>query len=484
MNIRVNSVSPNSPSVSFKGLTRQMNKHTFIDGQKDIKAVINQHAGKSLIVGQLPKFILNKLPKINRAECIKELYGAFAQVATELREFDETKAKSVDEIQKRRMKSTKEILQNAFLKYKILYPWDVEDFDIRYLGKGGKGAGYKIEGLRSPDADEDEYIIKVYHMKEGKNWQPYKSHGCYAEINSASYWMNQVGFNSQRGKFFFGDMDAAYMVSKYVDDDTRLPKQNIDPYHYGLKCTDENAAMKHNVCKGYSFDWGGVRVVNRLKNESKTARKIAALIKNTPDIYKEQEWNKLFYADKKYDKTQKYAALAMSIKHMPRKEYYIDKCLELNNAYVNRGLSYVLKYLPYIEAKTYFEKLVQTDDVTTQVILFNEIPLLAMKHRDEGIKDDLQTMRSQILPDRIKAYYDISEKYALPDAIEHLASFAHLLPDNCFREYYSRLASIDNYALKDRLIYKLSNVSSRHSSFCKKLLEEKVFEPELKERLK
>ena len=107
-----------------------------------------------------------------------------------------------------------------------------------------------------------------------------------------------------------------------------------------------------------------------------------------------------------------------------------------------------------------------------------------MKHRDEGIKDDLQTRRSQILPDRIKAYYDISEKYALPDVIEHLASFVHLLPDNCFREYYSRLASIDNYALKDRLIYKLPNVSLSHTSFCNKLLKEKVLEPELKERLK
>lgn len=467
-------------TVSFHGLTKQMKKHTYIDGQKDIKEIVKQHEGRSLIVGQIPAFIQAKFPPEKREECIREFYETFDRITEELRNFDETKVYTVDEITKRRNNSTKELWANLLHKYKLAYPWD--DVDIEYLGKGGKGAGYKLAGLRSPDFNEDEYVIKVYHVLEGKDWQPFKSHGCYAETNSAAYWMNNVGYETNRGKFFFGSLKSGYMVIKYVDDDVRLPKHNIDPYHYGLKCTDEDLMKKHNICKGYSFDWGGVRVINRIKNSSKTALKVSNHIKNTPDIYKRQEWYRLF-ASKRYDKSRKNAGLAMSIKYMPDKERYIDVCIALNDPLVDRGLAYVLKYLPYDKSVEYFEKLVQTEDAITQVILFNEIPLLAMKHRDDNVKDDLQTLRSEILPSRIQTYYDIAEKYAMPESIEHLASFLHLLPKDRFRVYYRRLAHIDNDALHDRLIYKLPNVESEDKNFAIKQIANNVKNENLKKKL-
>lgn len=87
-------------TVSFTGLTRQMNKRTYIDGQKDIKEIVKQHEGRSLIVGQLPDFIMAKLPKENRREAIQEFYDTFDQISKELREFDETKVYTIDEITK------------------------------------------------------------------------------------------------------------------------------------------------------------------------------------------------------------------------------------------------------------------------------------------------------------------------------------------------------------------------------------------------
>lgn len=116
--------------------------------------------------------------------------------------------------------------------------------------------------------------------------------------------MNNAGFETQRGKFFFGDLKTGYMFIKYVDDDIRLPQKIIDPYTLGLKCTDEDLLKKHNVCKNYSFDWGGVRVVNRIKNESKIARYVQDKIKNTDNKYKKQEWEKLF-VNNKIEKSQK-----------------------------------------------------------------------------------------------------------------------------------------------------------------------------------
>ncbi len=480
-NVRFNNQYYCSDNVCFSGITKQMSGHTYIDGQKDIKKIVKEHENRNLILGQIPDFIQAKFPPDRHEECIKEFYDVFGQIVTELRDFDETKVFSIDEIKKRRKNSTKDLYVNLLQKYNLVSPWD--DVDIEYLDKGGKGAGYKLTGLRNPNFDEDEYVLKVYHLIEGRNWQPYKSHGNYAENNSAAYWMKNVGYDTQRGKYLFGDLKTGYMVIKYVDDDVRLPKRNINPYEYGLKCTDENADKKHNVCKNYSFDWGGVRVINRIKNESKTARKIYNTIKYTDDKYKIQEWYRLL-ASKKYDNSQKNAGLAMAIKHLPGdKTDYIDECIRLNDPYVDRALAYVLKYLSFNDAIKYFEKLVKTDDDITQVILFNEIPLLCMKHRDDNIKDDLQTVRSEILPHRVKAYYDIAEKYALPGSIEHLASFLHLLPKEQFRTYYKRLVTIDNNALHDRLIYKLPNVEPENRFFAMYQIAQNVKDDKLKKEL-
>ena len=472
----------NNDVISFGGLTKKLSKCTYIDGQKDIEPFADKRIkeGKSLVSGQIPEFIQAKFPKDKREECIKEFYEVFDKITEELRNFDETKVGSIEEITKRRNNSTQKLLKDLLVKYKLAYQWD--DVDLEYLGKGGKGAGYKIVGLRNPDESEDEYVIKVYHLIKGPDWQPYKSHGCYAETNSAVYWMKQAGFETQRGKYLFGNMSTGYMVIKYVDDDVRLPAKFVDPYFLGLKCTDEDLKKKHNTCKGYSYDWGGVRVVNRLKNGSKTARYVADKIKNTPEKYREQEWWRLFY-DTKLDKSQKNAGLAMSIKHMPNKNQYIEECMSLNDPIVDRGLAYVLKYLPYNDAILYFNDLVRTKDVVTQIILFNEIPLLAMKHRDENVKDDLQTMRSEILPARIKRYYDISARFALPESIEHLASFVHLLPKDKFCEYYLNLAKTNNTALHDRMIYKLSNVENENKEFAYRTLYNNIKDKQLKRKI-
>lgn len=473
----------NSQTIPFEGMTKKLKKHTWIDGQKDIKPFVDERIqnGKSTMVGQLPKFMLEKLPIENRKEAIMDIYNTFSEITEELRNFDETKVYSLDEIQKRRNKSTVEKYEKMMRKYNFIGKWD--DADLEYLGKGGKGAAYKLVGLRDKDNfDDDEFVIKVFHVVEGENWQYSKSHGCYAELNSAAYWMNTVGADTNRGKFYFGDLKSGYMINKYIDEDVRLPKRVIDPYQYGLKCTDEDAAKKHNVCKGYSYDWGGVRVVNRLKNGDKYARKILETIKKTPERYRTQKWLDI-YDEKVSNYDSRNAGLAMAIKHMPDKLFCFDKCMQKRSQKVDQGLAYALKYLPYEYASEYFEKLVQTNDVTTQIVLFNEIPLLAMKHRDENLKDDLQTMRSEILPTRVAKYYDIAEKYALPESIEHLASFLHLLPKDKFRSYYRRLAGIDNYDLHDRMLYKFSSVEPANRYWAALALAKNVTDPRLEKRL-
>ena len=140
------SLKEKQSSPSFVGLTKRMKKKTYIDGQKDIKEFVDKRKDKSLMVGKLPGFMFAKLPADKKEEAIKEIYDAFDIVSNDLRDFDESKVYTIDEITKRRNKSTVETLENVLRKYNILGRWD--DFDIVYLGKGGKGAGYKLEGLR------------------------------------------------------------------------------------------------------------------------------------------------------------------------------------------------------------------------------------------------------------------------------------------------------------------------------------------------
>ena len=86
---------------------------------------------------------------------------------------------------------------------------------------------------------------------------------------------------------------------------------SIDEYDEGIKLTDEvKDNFGHNKIFGYSIDPGGVRVVNRVKNESRIAKHILLKIKNTPKRYQEQEWYKLLN-NKTIDKRQKEAGLAI-----------------------------------------------------------------------------------------------------------------------------------------------------------------------------
>ena len=88
-------------------------------------------------------------------------------------------------------------------------------------------------------------------------------------------------------------MRSGYIVSKFLDEDVRLPKRIVPEYKYGIKCTDEEKdgpVVGYNRIKGYNYDYGGMRVVNRLKNSDKIARKTLEIIKNTPPEKRVNVW--------------------------------------------------------------------------------------------------------------------------------------------------------------------------------------------------
>lgn len=499
VSVYISSINANqykSSNPQFTGLTKVFKNKIFIDGQKDIDEILKKHPTSRQVVGQLPAYIFNKLPMENRAAAIKEILFIFDKVTEIIRDFEPNSQASIDEIQNRRPVFANELLTEVFKKHKVINSYD--DIDLQYINAGGKGKVFKLNGLRDYKND-DEYVIKVFHQIKSKDWQPFKSHGCYAEINNGIYWRNHEGFDTHRGKFFFGSFASGYIVSKFIDEDTCLPKRIVPEYKYGIKCTDEEKEgplTGYNRTKGYNYDYGGMRVVNRLKNADKVARQYLEKMRTMPEhrrgLFWEQEFKRLYNKNlagkpeinRDGRDVSEAAGLALGIKYLQNKTYYIDKCLTLNLPKVNQALAYVLKYLTHKEGLEYFEKLVQTDDEITQVILFNEIPLLAKrKSKTVEIKDDINASLEEIIPDRIYKYYKISEKYALPSTIEHLASFIHLLPNDNIPAQHLKLANEDNDALYDRMIWKFHFLPREYYDILALNLSYKIKNPVLQQKL-
>lgn len=451
---------------NFTGITKAMSRSVFIDGKKDISILLSKYPkGKDTHINELPPVIFNALPKNDRISAIKEFIAIFDNIANEIRAFKPSIVTNRDEYVNKRPRSVVEKLKKIFQKYNLLE--NPENFDFVYIGEGEYKKAFRIVGVRDPKTKE-ELCYKIFHVVDkSPEWHKYKSHGNFAEINISAYWHKHVGQETQRGKIYFGDINNGYLIDRYVDETTAFPKKNINEYDYGIKITDEFQGFSgHNKLQGYSIDPGGSRVVNRIKNQSKTARYVKQKIEKLPVKERIVEWYRMFYHGEKLDKTQKYAGLALAIKdvNVKDKSGLVDLCLGCNEPLVDQGLAYVLKYLPEEYSKKYFEILLKRKDPVTQTVLLNEIPLLSKK-RILVRKDDLDVPRGEIDPNGIEECYNLAQKYVIPEVEEHLASYIHLLPKDKILPEAENLILKHDYNINDRLLHKIKFVKDEEFPF-------------------
>ncbi|MCI1274381.1 MAG: hypothetical protein LKG27_08140 [Clostridiaceae bacterium] len=465
----VSPIQNNYSSPNFTGITKLMKRSVFIDGKKDISAILQKRGDKNTYINELPPVIFYALPKENRPNAIKEFIHVFDDIANEIRNFKPSINANTDEYSKKRPNSAVSKLKNIFQKYGLIE--NPEKFDLLYIGEGEYKKAFKIEGVKDKKTKE-ELCFKIFHVVDKTpEWHKYKSHGNYAEINISSYWRNVVGQETQRGKVYFGDINNGYMLDRYVDENIVPPKKIIDEYNYGIKITDEfKGDSGHNKMYGYSIDPGGSRVVNRVKNSSKTARYVLKRIKALPANQREVEWYKILN-DNKLDETQKQAGLALAVRDLGsnRNDQYIKRCLDFNKPFVDQALAYALKYLPPEQSRKYFEVLMKRKNPVTQTVLLNEIPLLSRVRLNTGRIDDLDVPRGEIEPEAIEDSYKLAQKYVLPEVEEHLASYIHLLPQDRILPEADSLISKHNYNINDRLLHKIKFVSETEFPFANKM---------------
>lgn len=189
-----------------------------------------------------------------------------------------------------------------------------------------------------------------------------------------------------------------------------------------------------------------------------------------------------------YDIKQKNAGLALAIKHLEDKPKHIEYCLDLHETMVDQALGYLLKYLPHKQAAKYFAQIMKRKDDVAQVILMNEIPLLAMTMVPEKY-DDMDIPKEKVDPKKIKIYYDIAKYHALPNTREHLASYVHLLPSDSIMDEFEELLTYKDYNTYDRLLHKIRVVPEEDFPFSIRLkmldrLIEDIDNPYLHEKAK
>lgn len=472
----------------FTGVTKKLSKKIFVDGKKDVRELLDRTNPKNTYAGELPPVIFYALPAEKRPECIRDIYKVFDETADMIRGFKASINGLRDEYVNRRPQAAVEKLKQMFVKYGIIK--DTDNFDIKYLGAGEYKKAYKIEGIKDKNTGE-ELCLKIFHLVDTTpEWHKYKTHGNYAEINTSIYWKKQQGMQTQRGKFYWGDINHGYFVDKFVDKGIASPKVMVNEYNLGIKLTDEvQDDIGHNKLYGYSIDPGGVRVVNRVKNGSKIARKILKHIKNTPYKYRPIEWYKIHHFEIYGDTAQKQAGLSLCIKELPNKDHFVQECLKFHTPLADMGIGYALKYLSKDSAEKYFEILMKRNHPDTQTVLLNEIPLLARERLDKLKIDDLDVPKGEIDAQRLEKFYRIAEKYVLPETENHLASYIHLLPNDKIIPAAKKLIDKHNYTINDRLLHKIKFVKEKEYSFSDKMevlnmLEKVEQNPFLKDKLK
>jgi hypothetical protein len=245
--------------VNFTGLNRNLSKMAY-KYAKSIKAEVAIFPNSKGIVGNLPAEWVQKIPKENRADAIKEFYSDLNTI-----------------VKSRRMNvfANKETAQNisaALSKAGIIQ--DGQKLKIDYIDEGGYGSAFRLKGL-----SDDKYIIKVFNANNPIN----DYHGKYTEQSRAAFWQKYAGKNTQMVPFYFGDTDAGYMVNKFIDESVTKPQKYIIPESLGLNSDDidEGVETGRNIINGFQIDYGGMKIANNnlVKHKGKQVnfRKFLAL---------------------------------------------------------------------------------------------------------------------------------------------------------------------------------------------------------------
>lgn len=415
--------------INLKGNLNGTFRKKAFSSVNEMKDEVLNHNGSGGIVGNLLHEWVEKIPKGDREKTIKGIYSSFKSSVNKfnqnLRELEiiSSSGHFDDAVRINKNADFQNALQNFSRELdEILHNAGVvkesEKLNIDFLGSGVAGAGYHLKGI-----GDDQYVIKLFNgLTNG-------SHGKYAELNRAAYWEKHVGKTNPMAKFYFGDVDAGYMVNRYIGKETPECTKKLFLRIYGFNSKEMAvAASGKNKMRGYGIDFGGWKVVSQALNGNKTAQYVCEKICNLPEEKVLDEWKNFKWRN-----------------HLKLRKYNDDKGVAI-------GLASTIDLLPMESRVEGFKILMKNSDETIQNILANSIGILPENAKAECFK--------------ILAKNPVSTtKEILMDNIEYL-------PKEDLFECIKPLIENANKELKENLLYYIDNFAEHEQAeFLKKLAE-------------
>lgn len=399
-------------TIHFTGLNRNLSKMAYASIDSIKKEVKNFPKSKG-IVGNLPAEWIQKIPKENRANVIKELYGELNAIVRERR---------VDVLAQI---GTNKRLSEAFSNAGITQSG--QKISILYIGEGELGTAFRLLGL-----SDDKYIIKIFHPKSVTS----NHHGKHIEPNRAAFWQKYAGKNTQMAPFYFADLKAGYMVNKFIDDNTPKYKRYILPQSLGLKSfdIDENPDAKHNIIKGFQIDYGGLEVKKStlVKDKKKQAdfRKFFALPK-------EKQLESLHKAD---DSIKMHVLDNIILQSIKARTENFNQLLKNASEEVKIKLACKIYIIPDEETMFAFKQLLNKASDKVKIQLATNLPSLPRNARAESFKLLLNDSSEDVKKNLVYAINFVED--------EQKAECYNLLAENASPELSEKMAKLIGYVPK------------------------------------
>lgn len=332
--------------------------------------VTTEDISKKLLqpIGSLPKEWTERIPKQERAKKIPEFLKDLNQAVNNFRKSDDfdnffelalKKAGIIDEERKITLKK---------------FPDD-----------GKYGIAYQIQG-----AFNDRYVIKKFKTKYWPIVDNRDFHGNFTELNRYAYWQKYAGLKTQMNRFYFGDVESGYLVSKLIDDATPICNKHVPSEAYGLNSIDTGGGIgetSFNKKRGYQYDVGGMGVIHpcltRNKEYQAFFKKLFGNLLQDANLAKKVKFNSL-----SQNKIEKIAN---------QREKLLNERIKLFDAKMNKASSDLkLAFIDYMfddkpmvnfnavsafEREIYFKKLWKNGDNKVKLELIQKLYYLKPENR-------------------------------------------------------------------------------------------------------
>ncbi|MFI3300915.1 MAG: hypothetical protein R3Y28_05780 [Candidatus Gastranaerophilales bacterium] len=250
-------------SLSFQGLTKTVGKQFFTrsDTLPRLADVFEKSKG---VIGSAPNSWVEKFPKSNRGDQVKDTYKQFAQIIDDYKSHDA------------RFKNDNEMLAQRLVE--LLKTKEIgENVSLNHVDGASYGRVFRL------DVDEKSYALKIFHFKtEKENFINYEdSHGNFWEQANAQHLKKKLGDENMFAEFFFGDVKSGYMLTRFIKDDSPKVRKNYfkdfeeiyrrfkiqDSLKWDIPKTKLQATdiKLSNVKNGWVIDYGGIKNQEQIK---------------------------------------------------------------------------------------------------------------------------------------------------------------------------------------------------------------------------